>query len=65
MRNELDVFGVYVPSYLPVAIAALFVGSLVRKLLVHGGVYRFIANRSLFDTAMYVCLFSLMALAFK
>ncbi|KJF71699.1 MULTISPECIES: DUF1656 domain-containing protein [Agrobacterium] len=38
MRNELDVFGIYVPSCLPVAIAALFVGSLVRKLLVHGGV---------------------------
>ncbi|NTJ65922.1 DUF1656 domain-containing protein [Agrobacterium rhizogenes] len=65
MSSELDVFGVYVPSSLPVAILALFVGSLVRKLLAYRGIYRFIANISLFDTAIYVCLFSLMALASK
>jgi hypothetical protein len=63
MRSEVDIFGIYLPSAFPIAIGAFLLLGLLRRALATGGIYRFIANKSLFDTAMYICLFSFLVLA--
>jgi Protein of unknown function (DUF1656) len=53
MRNELDVFGVYVPPLFFCYLAAGILTFWLSRLLIRLGFYRFVWHRPLFDIAMY------------
>jgi len=54
MIGELDFFGVFVPSVLPLAILALVISLSLRVVLRRVGFYRLIWHAGLFDTALYL-----------
>ena len=54
MIGEVDVYGVYVPSFLLLLGAGLVVSALVRRLLALSGFYRLVWHRPLFDLALLV-----------
>jgi len=56
MKNELDLFGVMVPSLLLWAVLAYVIIGVLRKVFDHAGLYRHVWHRALFDSAIYVCL---------
>ncbi len=56
MPAELDVYGVYVPSFLVLMVATWFALQLLRGLLARLGVYAFVWHRALFNIALYVIL---------
>ncbi len=55
MIGELDLGGVIVPSLLALAVAALLVSAVLRRLLDALGFYRIVWHRALFD----LCLFAI------
>jgi hypothetical protein len=62
MSGEIDIYGVYVPNLLALALATLLVSLVVRRVLAWFGLYGFVWHRGLFDVALYVVLLQGMAL---
>ena len=54
MNGEIDVYGLYVPTLLLLALAALGVTRLAARLLAWCGAYRLVWHPALFDVALYV-----------
>ncbi|MDF2619160.1 MAG: hypothetical protein K0S00_1819 [Xanthobacteraceae bacterium] len=62
MSGEIDIYGVYIPNLLALALATLLVSLVVRRGLAYLGVYSFVWHRGLFDVALYVVLLQGMSL---
>lgn len=54
MYGELDIFGVYIPTILALAMAAYLVNLMLRRVLARTGLYRIVWHRALFDVSLYV-----------
>ena len=54
--SDFDVFGVYVPALLALALVTYVVHLVLRRGLGRLGLYRFVWHRALFDMALYVVL---------
>ncbi|MGU3492871.1 DUF1656 domain-containing protein [Xanthobacteraceae bacterium A53D] len=52
--GEIDLYGVFVPTLLPLAILAYGGLALIRRGLQHFGAYRFVWHRAFFDVCLYV-----------
>ncbi len=66
MIGELNIYGVFVPPFLAVMIAALIVAAPVRLALRRLGLYRFVWHRPLFDLAVYIIILGgLVAMLFR
>jgi Protein of unknown function (DUF1656) len=61
MIAEFDIYGVFVPALLVFAIVALLLVLVVTRLLNAIGFYRFVWHRPLFDLALGVILFGVVA----
>jgi hypothetical protein len=64
MRGEIDLFGVYVPPLLFIAVFAWLLLVVLSRLLNRIGAYRIVWHRPLFNVALYVivlagCVFGL------
>lgn len=58
MNADIDIFGVYVPNLMILALAALIASLPIRSLLARAGIYRLVWHRSLFDLALFVIVLS-------
>lgn len=58
MNADIDIFGVYVPSLMILALVAIIANLLLRSVLARVGVYRLVWHRSLFDLALFVIVLS-------
>ncbi|PRH84444.1 DUF1656 domain-containing protein [Labrys okinawensis] len=58
MNADIDIFGVYVPSLMILALLAVITNLLLRSVLARVGVYRLVWHRSLFDLALFVIVLS-------
>jgi hypothetical protein len=56
MPSEIDVYGVYIPSFLVLMAGCYLVMQLLRRVLAWSGVYAFVWHRALFNLALYVIL---------
>lgn len=56
MSPDFDVHGVFVSALLVWALIALILTSLLRRVLDHAGLYRFVWHRPLFELAVFVIL---------
>ena len=63
MIGEMDIAGVFIPRLLIAAIIAFVISLVVRRLLRGLGFYRFVWHAGLFDTAMFVVVWWLVAMA--
>jgi hypothetical protein len=54
MTGEVSLYGLYVPTLLLLALAALVVSRLVGGLLARLGLYRFVWHPALFDLSLFV-----------
>ena len=58
MKYQLDLFGVIVPSLLLWGVVAYVLTRVVSMLIARAGLYRHIWHPTLFDFALYACLFA-------
>ena len=56
MIGEFDIYGVYFPLFIVVALIAFVLQLILKRLFDHFGVYQFVWHRPLFDLAVYVIL---------
>jgi protein AaeX len=56
MIGEFDIYGVYFPLFIVVALIAFVLQLAIKRLFDRLGVYRFVWHRPLFDLAVYVIL---------
>ncbi|WP_221033079.1 DUF1656 domain-containing protein [Actomonas aquatica] len=61
MHAELNLYGVYVPTLLVLAVTALVLQFGLRRLLALANAYTFVWHRGLFDIALYVVLLGLLS----
>lgn len=61
MIGEVSIGGVFLPSLLVLAIAALAIVVLLSRLLVLVGAYRLVAYRPLVDVALFLLILGLLA----
>jgi len=61
MIGELDIDGIFLSPVLVSAVIALFTSIAVRRLLAAVGIYRIVWHPALFDTALFVVLWSVVA----
>lgn len=54
MPAEIGIFGVYLPTFLLLALAAMAVTRLISRVITRAGLGRLIWHRSLFDLALFV-----------
>jgi hypothetical protein len=54
VRQEVDLYGVFVPSLLVCAVLAYAVTAILTRLLARTGFYRLVWHRALFDMALFV-----------
>lgn len=54
MPAEIDIFGVYLPTFLLLALAAMGVTRLISRVLTRVGLGRLIWHRALFDLALFI-----------
>lgn len=62
MIGEISIGGVFVPTILLLAIAALLLAGVATRLLAVAGVYRFVSYRPIVDLAVYILILGLLAL---
>lgn len=62
MPRELAVFGVMLPTLLPLFVASLLLQGLLDKLLGHLGVYRAMWHPALVRLSLLTCIFSSLTL---
>jgi hypothetical protein len=56
MPSELDIQGVFVPSFFAVALAAYILTHLLSGLLARTSFYNFVWHRALLNVALFVCI---------
>lgn len=61
MIGETAIGGVYVPTLLLLAIAAVILSAGLKRLLAAFNLYRFVAYRALVDLSLFVLVFGLLA----
>jgi hypothetical protein len=64
MTGEVSLGGVFVPTLLVSALAALALAFALSRLIAAFGLYRFVAYRALVDLSLFVLLLGLLAWAF-
>lgn len=64
MSGEMAIDGVYLPTLLVLAVIAILPTFLVRRLILHWDLYRFVWHRALFDIALYIVVLGAMAALF-
>jgi hypothetical protein len=62
MTNDLDLYGVFVPSLFAWAMIAFALSLPLRRILAWSGFYRFVWHRPLFDVALFVVLVGVVVL---
>jgi hypothetical protein len=62
MTNDLDLYGVFVPSLFAWVMIAYIAGLPLRRILAWSGFYRFVWHRPLFDVALFVVLVGIVVL---
>jgi hypothetical protein len=62
MTGEISIGGVYLPTILLLAIAALLLTGMATRLFAYVGVYRLVAYRPLVDLAMFILILALLSL---
>ena len=62
MTNDLDLYGVFVPSLFAWVMIAFAVSLPLRRILAWSGFYRFVWHRPLFDIALFVVLVGIVVL---
>ena len=62
MTGELSIGGVFLPSILLLAVAALILTAIATRLLAFVGLYRVVTYRPLVDLALFVLILGLLAL---
>ncbi|OWJ77794.1 DUF1656 domain-containing protein [Haematobacter missouriensis] len=60
MNGQIDIYGVFVPSLLVLAIVAYVLNRLASRLIARVGIYRHVWHRPLFDLALYVLILGLL-----
>ncbi|WHR53866.1 DUF1656 domain-containing protein [Vibrio furnissii] len=60
MLNELDILGIYISPLLMCMVLAFFLRILLSSLFVKAGVYRLVAQRPIFDSALFISLTGLL-----
>lgn len=58
MNAEIDLYGVFIPNLLLLAVAALCLTTVLRLLLARLGLYRAVWHRSLFNFCLFVVVLS-------
>lgn len=61
MFGDFDLFGIYVPRMLVLALLAYLLNLLLRRVLARLGVYRLVWHPALFDLALFVLVLGGMA----
>lgn len=56
MTGDLNIFGIYIPALLGLALVAYLLNLVLRRLLAMIGFYKFVWHRALFDLALFVVL---------
>ena len=59
MRQEIDLFGVFIPSLLVWLLLTYGLFAILRPVLERSGLYRFVWHRALFDLSLFVCMLGL------
>jgi hypothetical protein len=62
MIGEISIGGVFLPTFLLLAIVALLLTGLATRILSFTGVYRFVAYRPLVDLALFFLILGLLSL---
>ncbi|MEG8029827.1 DUF1656 domain-containing protein [Sphingomonas aerolata] len=62
MTGEISIGGVYLPTLLLLAIAAVVLTGVATRLLAFAGVYRAVTYRPLVDLALFILILGLLAL---
>lgn len=65
MIQEIDIYGIFVPSLLVFALIAAAATMLLRRALVVVGFYRLVWHRSLFDLALFTIVLGVVFLLFE
>ncbi|WP_290688605.1 MULTISPECIES: DUF1656 domain-containing protein [unclassified Haematobacter] len=60
MNGQIDIYGVFVPSLLLLAIVAYVLNRLASRLIARVGIYRHVWHRPLFDLALYILILGLL-----
>lgn len=58
MIAEVSVYGIYVPSLLPLSLLSLGATRLLSRILARAGFYRLVWHPALFDSALFVIVLS-------
>jgi hypothetical protein len=61
MFGDFDLFGVFVPRILVMALVAYLLNLLLRRILSRAGLYRLVWHPALFDLALFVLLLGAIA----
>lgn len=56
MKPEIDLYGVFIPTFAALALAAYLLSLILRNLLHRIGFYKLVWHRPLFDMALLVCI---------
>ena len=62
MTGEISIGGVFLPSILLLAVAALILTAIATRLLAVAGLYRVVTYRPLVDLALFILILGLLAL---
>ena len=62
MTGEISIGGVYLPSILLLAVAAVILTGIATRLLAFAGAYRMVTYRPLVDLAQFILILGLLAL---
>lgn len=65
MMQELDIYGVFIPTLGALALAAMVASTVLRRLLTAIGFYRLVWHPPLFNLALYICLLGGLVLLFQ
>ncbi|WP_233192805.1 DUF1656 domain-containing protein [Acidimangrovimonas sediminis] len=63
--QQIDIYGVFLPTLLIAALAGYWVFLVLRRGLVRVGAYRFVWHRPLFDVALYGVILGLIGYGLK
>ena len=59
MPLDITLFGIQMPTLLPIFVIAAVVQILIDLLMADGGLYNYVWHPGLFRTAIFVCLFTI------
>lgn len=56
MKPDMDIYGVFIPTFAGLALAAYLLSLVLRACLARVGFYKLVWHRPLFDMALLVCI---------